>query len=73
MSIRFFRIMEFKLPPEVVDIINGISSMQIRGASKIAEAGIKALSIVAENSKVESPEEVFEELDYVAQKLLATR
>jgi ribose 1,5-bisphosphate isomerase len=65
--------MEFKLPPEVVDIINGISSMQIRGASKIAEAGVRALSIVAENSKSGTPEEVFEELDYVAQKLLATR
>lgn len=61
------------LRPEVKEIIDGISSMNIRGASKIAKASVEALMITAMKSNAKNPDELFEELDYVAQRLLATR
>jgi len=63
----------YVLLPEVEEIVNGIGSMRIRGASRIAKASIEALMVTAMKSNARDPDEFFKELDYVAQRLLATR
>ncbi len=62
----------WRLPQQVLDIIEGIRDMRIRGAGKIARSAAEALKIAAE--KYEGPENKFSEyINYVAHRLIKTR
>jgi len=62
-----------QLPAEVLEIAEGIKTMKIRGAGRIARAAVQALKIVVEKSQAKTPEELLNELDYAAKYLLHTR
>jgi len=62
-----------QLPAEVLEIAEGIKTMRIRGAGRIARAAVQALKTVVEKSQAKSPEELVKELDYTARYLLHTR
>ncbi len=61
------------LPPEIGEIVEGIRTMRIRGAGKIARSAAKCMMITAQVSSQEDSEALMEELDGVAKALLATR
>jgi len=62
-----------QLPAEVLEIAEGIKTMKIRGAGRIARAAVQALKIVVEKSQAKTSEQLVNELDYAAKYLLHTR
>ncbi len=62
------------VPQRVLDIAEGIRSMRIRGAGKIARAAAEALKIAAQEYRGGGGEEDFRKyMEHVAQILLSTR
>lgn len=63
-----------KAPPaSVTEIAQGIKTMKIRGAGRIARAAVKALRTTAEASEAETSDELVNELNLAAETLLRTR
>jgi len=58
---------------QVAEVAQGIKSMRIRGAGRIARAAVEALRITAEASKAETIDGFLTELDFTAKTLLRTR
>lgn len=61
------------LPASVTEIAQGIKTMKIRGAGRIARAAVKALRTTAEASEAETIDELVNELNLAAETLLRTR
>lgn len=61
------------LPVLVTEIAQGIKTMKIRGAGRIARAAVKALRTTAEASEAETIDELVNELNLAAETLLRTR
>lgn len=66
-------VFQLKLPEEVYDIAEGIRSMRIRGAGKIARSTAEALKIVAQKSSASKEDEFIEEITQAAKILYETR
>ena len=64
---------DLRLPKEVYDIAEGIKTMTIRGAGKIARRTAEALKITAQKSTASSEEEFVDELTTAAKILYETR
>lgn len=60
-------------PASVTEIAQGIKTMKIRGAGRIARAAVKALRTTAEASEAETSDELVNELNLAAETLLRTR
>ncbi len=62
-----------QLLPEVKTAMNGIKSMEIRGARLIAKTAVECLRLTAERSEVKDIEAFVGEMDFVSKSLLSTR
>ncbi|RLE81310.1 MAG: ribose 1,5-bisphosphate isomerase [Thermoprotei archaeon] len=65
--------MNYKLPKEVLEIAEGIRSMKIRGAGRIARAAVKALKIAALGYRGSNVKDFYDYMMYASKLLLATR
>jgi len=63
----------YKLPKEVLEIAEGIRSMKIRGAGRIARAAVKALKIAALGYRGSNVKDFYDYMMYASKLLLATR
>ncbi len=61
------------LPALVTEVVQGIKTMKIRGAGRIARVAVKALRMMAEASKAETIDDLVAELNFAAETLLRTR
>lgn len=62
-----------RLPDEVDEVADGIRTMRIRGAGKIARSAARCLLLVAQESRAGGPEEFMMDLNEAAKVLLSTR
>ena len=60
-------------PAWVTEVAQGIKTMKIRGAGRIARAAVKALRATAEASEAETIDDLVTELNLAAETLLRTR
>ena len=65
--------MTWALPTLVTEVVQGIKTMKIRGAGRIARVAVKALRMMAEASKAETIDDLVAELNFAAETLLRTR
>jgi len=67
------KIIDMKISPEIISLIDEIKSDKTHGTSQLARQVVKVLSVAAERSRASSAEEFLLEQKEIGQRLISAR